>query len=373
MKMKRVLVVGGFEAGSHWAHAINTIKMAQGFARSGYEVTILCRRAGERKHRWEHLNREYGINERIRWIQLPRKILFKNTREHWLFSLMVLIIAFRLKPDLVYARNYIFPWLSCKAGIVTVAECHAHPDNRTSEFMRLVKASQQSSFKLWVTISDVLRDHYASIGVPEEKIIVLPDAVDLELFLRPPLLPESPYDVNAVNIVYVGHLYDYKGIPAILATAKLLPDYYFHLVGGWKEDIRRHKNWVQTNQVSNVIFHGMKPHAEIPGYLWHADVLLLTPSANHPSAQWTSPVKMGEYLASSVPVVATSIPALLDWLSDKEVCFVEPDNAGAMAAGILRILDNPDYGKSLAESGLELAKTLTYGNRVKKILEAIDK
>lgn len=363
-------MVGGFEAGSHWAHAINTIKMAQGFARQGFEVAIICKRAGGPKHISGLLNREYGIQEPIKWIQIPGKILTKRTRDRWLFSWMSLVHALRFKPDVVYARNYIFPWLSSNAGMVTIAESHAHPDNRTSQFMRLVKASRLRAFRAWVTISDVLRDHYESLGVPGEKIMVVPDAVDLGLFRRPSQLPDSPYNGNSVSIVYIGHLYDYKGIPTILDAAKLLPEYHFHLVGGWDEDIARHKRRVQEDGLRNVVFHGLKPHAEVPRYLWHADVLLLPPSANHPSARWTSPVKMGEYLASGVPVIATSIPALKGWLTEEEVRFVEPDNAKDMASGIQHILEHPDYAKSISLSGLDLAKRLSYENRVNRILSA---
>ena len=39
----RVLVASAFEAASQFAHAINTVKMAQGFARLGHQVTLVCR------------------------------------------------------------------------------------------------------------------------------------------------------------------------------------------------------------------------------------------------------------------------------------------------------------------------------------------
>ena len=41
------------------------------------------------------------------------------------------------------------------------------------------------------------------------------------------------------------------------------------------------------------------------------------------SSAWTSPLKLAEYLASGSPVVATRIPALLDWITDTEVELVD--------------------------------------------------
>jgi glycosyltransferase involved in cell wall biosynthesis len=256
-------------------------------------------------------------------------------------------------------------------GITTVAESHAQPGTTSVPFLRLVQATHHPAFRLWVTISEHLADHYQSLGVPRDKLIVLPDAVDLQLFQRPVSLPPSPYCSDQPVVAYIGHLYDYKGIPTILQAAALLPEVGFHLVGGLPEDLSRQRARVEQMGLDNVTFHGLRPHSEVPPFLWHADTLLLPPSAHHPSAAWTSPLKVGEYLASGTPVVATSIPALRDWLSVHEVKFVPPDDAVAMADGILSILKDPDYSMSLSEAGLKKAQTLSYQHRAARVLERL--
>jgi glycosyltransferase involved in cell wall biosynthesis len=364
-----VLVASALQASSHWAHAINTVKMAEGFAKLGHKVTILCRQSAEGKLPPEKLGDVYGLRENLRWTQVPDVLLGRPVGQHWGFALLASPVALWEGPELVFARSYVFPWVTSKLGIPTVAESHAHPRNSTAPFLRFVEATKHRGFRLCVTISQRLADHYHTLGVPREKLIVLPDAVDVELFQEPHQLPASPYQDDGPNVTYAGHLYDYKGIPTILETARQLPDVRFHLVGGWPKDVEQHKRRARELRLDNVTFHGLKPHASVPPFLWHADVLLLPPSLHHPSAEWTSPLKLGEYLASGTPVVATRIPALRDWLTRQEVEFVEPDNPRDLAEGIQRVLHSRGRAESLSTAGRVKARSLSYEKRAEAILE----
>ncbi len=357
----KVLVAHGFECGSKMAHVLNTIKMAQGFAQNGHEVMLICRNRPDGISIEEMLS-AFGIKENINVCLMPNKC-----GEHWKFALRALPAIIRYKPNLVYARSYIFPWLTSRLGYSTSGESHAHPDNRTPHFLRYVKGTHHTAFRCWVTISQHLADHYQSLGVDHRKLIVLPDGVDLELFTQPERLPASPYLENGPNIVYSGHLYDYKGIPTILGAAKLLPDFSFHLIGGLPKDLNRVKKHISDIGLSNVIAHGFKSHVDVPPYLWHANVLLLPPSSKHPSAKWTSPMKLGEYLAARRPVIVTDIPALRTWVTDDEVWFTKPDDSTSLAKTIQECLHSYDVNK--IQKSYALAKQMSYKIRAKQITE----
>jgi len=366
----RIAVVTSSEAGVEKAYAVNTFNMAQGFAKLGHDVTLIT--FVHRDGRWsdEELRQQYDIRQTLRWIQLPRKFRNNFISPDRPFAIMALLQLFRLRPDFVFVRSYTAPILSARWGFPTVTESHAHTDNRTLPFLKMIEATQQhKQFRYIVTISDVLSEHYQSLGVPPDKMLVLPTGVDIDRFTRPDKLSSSPYRRDKLNIAYVGHLYDYKGIPIILETAQQCPDYRFHLIGGMPKDINRLKQILSERQLDNVILHGFKPQEDVPNYLWNADVLLLPPSLNHPSARWTSPVKLGEYLASGTPVLATRIPALEDWLTDDHVTFVQPDSADAMTQGIRRILSNKQSTKRKIDNGLQLAHDFSYRRRAQIILE----
>jgi glycosyltransferase involved in cell wall biosynthesis len=331
----------------------------------------------------EALNRYYGIETPIRWYRLPARLMGRRVTPHWFYTALALPTLLRLRPDFVYSRNYALPASTSRLAIPTAAETHAWPENSEPAFRLLLKATHHRGFRRCVTISHRLAEQYAALGAQADKIRVLADAVDLRLFERPDAMERHPSPYGKVvdgsnastggpHVVYAGHLYDYKGIPAILDAAVLLPDVRFHLVGGLPADIERHAQTIRERALSNVTLHGLKPYADVPPYLWHADVLLLPPSARHPSAAWTSPVKLGEYLASGAPVIATDIPALRDWLSDGpdgEVRFVAPDDGAALAEGIRHILADPATAGRLSRAARRKAARLTYEGRAAAILE----
>lgn len=365
----RILVAGAFEAGSHWANAINTVKTAEGFARLGHQVTVLCRRPASGAHPPEQLALLYGLQSPLRWVQVSPAWWGRVLDGQWSFAFQGLLPLLTTWPDLVYSRSYVFPWLTASLGFATVAESHAHPDNATAAFRLYVRAAGKGRFRRWITISHRLVEHYQALGAPADKLAVVADAVDLDLFTPPAPLPPSPYAPDGPVLVYAGHLYDYKGIPTILEAARLLPGVRFHLVGGWPRDVAMQEERVRAMGLANVVFHGIKPHAEVPVYLWHADGLLLPPSGQHPSADWTSPVKLGEYLASGRPVVATAIPALMDWLSEREVWFTPPDNAPTLARTIRTLLANPGEARARTAAASRRAQEFSYTRRAARILE----
>lgn len=367
----RILAASGFEAGSQFASVINPVKNAQGFASLGHDVTFICRQSQKGSLSPQELAEIYGLKYPMRWIQLPLRLLGRyRVDEHWGFARASLPYMLLLRPDVIYARSYIFPYLSSKLGIPTIAESHADKQVSTPEFFKLIEATQKHrALRLWVTMSAELANHYQSLGVPEEKLFVLPNGVDFPLYAKPKELPPCPFTKKAdINVVHAGHLYDVNGIPTVLQAAALLPEAHFHFVGGWDEDIQRHQNTAARLGLHNITFYGLKPQKEVPPFQWYADALLLPYSQHHPRATWMCPLKLGEYLASGAPVIATDIPAVRKLVNDQEVHFIAPDDPNAMADGIRRVVHERSYAQSLVNHALHKAKTLSFEHRAENIL-----
>lgn len=365
----KIVIANQVVPGSHFVYDINLIQMSYAIASLGHEVTLIGLQDNRGVIPQNELEQLYGVEPNLRWIQLggffSRKILTKSA---YFFSWIGYQYAKKLNADLIYARDYLYPWFCAKGGIPTYAESHTDPDNDSSAFLRLIAASQFPAFRAWATMSNVLASGYASRGVPEEKLVVMPNGVNTKKFNIPNKIQKSPYNTPSPNIVYTGRLIDENGVPVILGAAKLLPQVNFHLVGGNLEDIKRHEVNIQKLSLENVTLLGIKKHSEIPNYLWHADALLLPYSSNHPNDGWACPLKMGEYLASGTPIVATDTRMLRHWLTDDEVVFVQADNAKAMADGILRILGDSSLQEKLSKSGVKKAQSLSYKERARKML-----
>ena len=105
-------------------------------------------------------------------------------------------------------------------------------------------------------------------------------------------------------------------------------------------------------------------------YLKSADILIITANKNSKeSIKYTSPIKLFEYLASKVPVLAPEVESMTNIVTNKEVTFYEVDNVEDLVNKINNILiKNND--KEI-ENGYEFVKKFTWENRVKKILDII--
>jgi glycosyltransferase involved in cell wall biosynthesis len=366
----RVLVASDFEIGSHRAHAINVVKTAGGFRRLGHEVTVLCRAApvssaesaaadyGERELRWDLAPAVGpGVSEMVRAAEFAR----------WVSS--------RLPDgDALYARHFAAGLAGAEHGVPTAVETHAYVDDPNPLLQRAIDATRGPLDAL-VTISPRLREHYITRGAEPRRVHLVPDGVDLELF-RPPSagVGPSPFERWSTrgHAVYAGHLYDHKGIPTIIEAARQMPETGFELVGGTPEDVARTRQRVEQGGLLNVRVNGLCPHAQVPRWLWHADVLLLPPSSAEASAEWTSPVKLGEYLASGKPVVASRIPGLTTWVQEPAVRWFRPDDAADLARAIGEALSESERTRvARIAAATELAERFSYPRRADAILEAV--
>ena len=100
-------------------------------------------------------------------------------------------------------------------------------------------------------------------------------------------------------------------------------------------------------------------------------MLLLPPSANEPSKDWTSPVKLGEYLAAGGPIVASRIPALRDLLGVRDAFWFEPDDAEDLVRAVGSALsERRDSRQRRQARAAELAEGFSYRRRARRIMDA---
>lgn len=357
----RVLAVGAFEADSPRAHAVNVTKTAGGFARLGHAVTLATLApAGASTH--DALAEQYA-EPSLQRVHLRPDRVGEDAAE----------LALSMHADMVYARSFAAAEACARAGVTTVLETHAHVGDRNPPLLRsLPLASASGPLAAVVTISASLRAYYMACGASADRVHVVPDGVDLELFTPPATPPPPPWGTDhRPHAVYAGHLYDYKGIPTLLEAASLMSEWSFELVGGTDEDIESVADRVRAFRLGNVRLHGRKPHAEVPRWLWRADALVLPPVGTDPSAHWTSPVKLGEYLASGVPVVASDIPGLRAWVDQPEVTWFRAGDAESLASALRDVRHESAQARAVRRlAARRRAEAYCYPERARRILQA---
>jgi polysaccharide pyruvyl transferase CsaB len=137
------------------------------------------------------------------------------------------------------------------------------------------------------------------------EVLALPNAVNTRLF-DPAVVHPRPADLPEARrtLVYIGALWgDWFDWDLVGALADSLPGEQVVMVGDYRGQAPFHK--------SNVLFLGLKAQKELPAYLAHADIALLPWKVNA-ITQSTSPLKIYEYLAMRLPVVAPALEPLRD-------------------------------------------------------------
>lgn len=382
----KIAALGEFPLGSHFAHAINIVKTCGGMARAGHHTTLLCR-AGRFSD--TPADPQQAIRAALTSYSEPALNVELCPHEEnpddpdtasWTFARWAAARAKAMNADVVYARHFHGAIACSELGLTTILETHAHVNDSRPILDECFAATRRrvghepdlQGIASIVTIHQSLRTHYIARGADSRRVHLVADGVDVDLFSRPCVVPSSIISGQGPHAVYAGSLSNAKGIPTILSCAVGRPHVTFHLIGGSREERDRIESMRRTLGLSNVRVHGRLEHANVPHALWSADVLLLPPSAKDPSAQWTSPVKLGEYLAAQRPIVASRIPGLTAWVDDSVVHWFEPDDPCDMGRAIDDALAATDEARvARAAASLAAARHFSYPNRAQRILATL--
>lgn len=175
-------------------------------------------------------------------------------------------------------------------------------------------------------------------------------------------------------LLYTGQFYPWKGVEVFVRSLPGLPDERAVVVGGSGEALERLRRLAKELGVAGrVEFPGTVPHAGIREYLEEARVAVL-PNLAGGVSRFTSPLKLFEYMAAGVPIVASDLPALREVLRDREnAVLVPPGDPGALAAGIRSLLADEALAARIAARAREEAAGYTWENRAGRIREVLDR
>ena len=118
-----------------------------------------------------------------------------------------------------------------------------------------------------------------------------------------------------------------------------------------------------TNEIENLIrdkekiaYVGLIPEEEYYPFINKAHILLMTRiDSNYANSGF--PFKLGEYLASSNPVIATKVSDLGNYLSDKEdVIFAKPSDVESIVESLEFAYLNKSQVQKIGKKGKEVAK-----------------
>ncbi len=218
-------------------------------------------------------------------------------------------------------------------------------------------------------------------GYDFAKTVILPDGVDLGLFSeshpRSYFRKKAGFLARGPLVGYVGTFtslgYE-KGVGSLIRAMALVrekyPDATLVCVGGPDELIPQYERLVAHSGIPKhaVCFTG---HVNSSGAVLRmraCDVLVIPLPYNEFFAYHTSPLKLFEYMASRVPIVASDLPSLREVISERTTVFAEPGNAASLAAGICCVLDDPRAAEERAEVAYTDVLSYAWRERAKVVM-----
>ena len=318
----------------------------------------------------------------------------------------------KIRPDVIYQRHtaasFVGAYLAKKYGVPFILEFNSSEvwkmrNWKTSEKLckrvlktfynyvfqsRLVAAVEKYNLKnasVIVVVSDALKDGLVAQGIPESRILVNPNGVDVEKF-RPGIgggIIRKKLSLEHKKVIgFIGTFGQWHGVEEL---AKAIVRFYaIHadmadkvrflligdgiLMGNVKAILQEGKC------LDKVIMPGLIMQQEAPKYLDACDIFVSPHIPNKDGTKFFgSPTKLFEYMAMEKGIVASSLDQIADILEDGVTArLVEPGNICELAEGIYELVSNEELAKNLGKNARhEVMENYTWDKHVKKIFDKL--
>lgn len=357
------------------AHGYQIARMCVAFAEKGAEVELIVPSRANTIS--EDAFAYYGLSRVFRVRTIGPRFLDSAVDKMPIIGFRLRAVLFLLRllflkiseGTLVYSRDPEVVWLFGIRGYKVVYDIHRWPERGGRFFRYLIRRAD-----VVIANSRGTADACDAHGI--EHVYVAHNAVDLSTFAaldeKETLRRQLGLPKDKKIVMYVGHLYPWKGVPVVLDAARALlgrTDIVFVFVGGMQSDVEKYRRVVLERRLANVLLLGHKKKEIIPKFLAAADVLLLpnVPTTKE-SISYTSPIKMFEYMASGIPIISSDLPSLHEILNERNSALFEAGNHIALAGAITEIFIDPQRGRSISQKALADVFSFTWENRADSIL-----
>ena len=213
------------------------------------------------------------------------------------------------------------------------------PGNDFGRFFRkLATKIVVRNAKLVTTVTENLAKAMQNHGLKNYNYVVLPNVVNLDMFLISEKKNNTP-----CKIIHVSCFEDKsKNISGLLESLKIVEqkgiDFQCTLIGdGMDFDLMKAKA-VELQLINKVSFTGLLEGHKLADELASGDFLVL--SSNYENM----PVVILEALASGLPVVSTNVGGIKEMIDETKGILVEPRNKEALAEAIIKMIEtHNDY------------------------------
>jgi glycosyltransferase involved in cell wall biosynthesis len=230
-------------------------------------------------------------------------------------------------------------------------------------------------------VTAVLGEMLVGMGVERERLVVTPNGVHLEQY-RPgdeaaraaarADLGLAWLEPDAVVLGFVGYYRRWHRLDLVVAALARpeLARAVLVLVGEGPARAELSEAAARHGVERRVLFAGSRPHDAIPALLAAFDVALV-PAIN----PYASPLKLFEYMAAGLAVVAPDQPNLREVLADGANALLVPaEDGAALAAALMRLVGQPELRERLGRAARRtlVERDLTWRANARRVVAAVE-
>jgi glycosyltransferase involved in cell wall biosynthesis len=344
--------------------SVHVTAVAEGLAALGHEVHVLVAPGDEPFP-------SRPTSNPVRWIAMAPPFGAKQLR--WMRAGTVRRIVARLQPAVVMERYYNFGgegvMAAAASGARTVLEVNAPViDHEGSVKARIDRALIVEPMRRWreriCARADLIVTPSAAIlprGTPAHKIVRLEWGADTDRF-RPDAPGAAPFERPATTVaIFAGAFRSWHGAVNLVRAMRELHERGRSDIGavfiGDGPELAAVQD--QSSDLPNIAITGAVPHTVMPACLAAADIGVapFEIGAHRPLSLgfYWSPLKIFEYMAAGLPVVAPAVDRLPSLVADgREGLLYDPAQPSALADALVSLTD-PALRRTLGRAARERA------------------
>ena len=234
---------------------------------------------------------------------------------------------------------------------------------RKIEKMISTRALKNAS-KILVVNENTEKIMHTYYDVPFEKIEVIPNGVDLQFFKSSKKLPKK--------IIFSGVMYHHRGLDILLESLpnviQKFSDVNVVLLGDGPEIEKLQRIVKEKHLENNVEFRGWIDRNSIPDQISDASISI-GPLKRTTVTENALPIKVLEYMASSIPILAMSGTLPENVLNHEKNGFFVKDSK-ELGEKICKLLNNPKLIESMGKESLKMVQKFSWEKVVSGILKS---
>jgi glycosyltransferase involved in cell wall biosynthesis len=350
---------------AYYAKDARVRRYADALIEAGHEVDVLClREAGETA-----TEKRKGLRilrlplTRVRRGQLA--YVLEYLLSFTLFSLYLSVLQLRRRYHLVHVHNMpdvlVFTaWLPKLMGAKIMLDFHdpmpelyisKYKKKRTALLIRaltLLERWSASFAHVLITANNTFAKIFIARNLPAAKLHVVHNLADESIFQRKAGLPRKA--PHSFVLLHIGTVSERYGLDAVIRALpdlrETIPGLKFRVVGkitSEGDEVSRLKQLARDLGVADLVeFPPPVPLEDVPQEMADADIGVHTPVPDG-YMEYIFPLKVGEFAAMEVPLIASRMPVLEDYLGPEGAAYIDPGDVDALRDHVLRLYRDPAF------------------------------